>query len=67
MKLDSGAYTCFNKGGLSDLDGSSTSVDRVLACDGSSPTGSSFDVGLWTRVSSLGEAISPLADMVVKV
>ena len=63
-EVDKGMYICFKVDGLSDLDVSSTSVERVLACDGSSPMCCSLDVGLWTISSSLGEAILPLADLV---
>jgi hypothetical protein len=59
-------YTCFNKGGMSDLEGSSTSVDSVSACDGS-PMRSSVETGLWTKASSLGEAMFAPALMVTKV
>ena len=52
-------YVCFDKGGCSDSDGSWTSVDGGLACDGGSPICCSPDVGLWTIASSLGEAIFP--------
>jgi hypothetical protein len=57
---------CFNKGGMSDLEGSSTSVGSVLACDGS-PMRSSVEIGLWTRASSMGEAMFVPALTVTKV
>jgi hypothetical protein len=60
-------YTCFNKGGRSDLEGSPTSVGSVAACDGSSRTRSSVEIGLWTRASSLGEAMFAPALTVTKV
>jgi hypothetical protein len=60
-------YTCFNKGGMSDLEDSSTSVDSVSACDGSSPVRFSVEIGLWTRASSLGEAMFAPALTVTKV
>jgi len=58
---------CFNKGGMLDLEDSSVSVDNVSACDGNSPMRSSVEIGLWTRASSLGEAIFTPALTVTKV
>jgi hypothetical protein len=64
---DESMYMYFNKGGMSDLEGSSTSVDSVSACDGNSPMRSSVEIGLWTRASSLGEAMFAPALTVTEV
>jgi hypothetical protein len=60
-------YTCFNKGGMSDLEGSSKLVGSVSACDGSNRTRSSVEIGLWTTASSLGEAMFAPALTVTKM